>query len=401
MNSRQLNAGKENVPARVARIKPFLAMEILEEAQLLEAEGASIVHLELGEPGGETPALVKEAAFHSLARNETGYTHSQGTAALRQAIGEYYARTYGVEVDPARVIVTSGSSAAMLLAFSALLEQGDRLLMADPYYACYPNYALYVGAEPHPVRVREEDGFKLRADAVAASLDERVKAILINSPANPTGTVLDGEDLAGLAALGRFIVSDEVYHGLNYGQGDHTILEYTDEALVINGFSKRSNMTGWRLGYLIAPPRLVRVMQTLQQNLFICACSFIQAAGIAALQEDPRELALRREAYNERRLYLYRSLREMGLAPAVMPEGAFYMLANVRRYTRDSYALARRILREAGVALTPGIDFGPGGEGYLRLSYASTMEELALGLTRLKDFFDKLEPLPAGPGEEG
>ncbi len=382
-------------PERVEQLKPFLAMEILERAQELESQGKSIIHMELGEPGGETPEAIKKAVIKAINDNDTCYTHSLGKIELRDEIASYHRRLYGIEVSPDQIIVTSGSSAAMLLVFSALLDRGDRIIIPDPYYACYPNFIHYVGAQPLPVPVREEDGFKLRAPAVRKHLSSDVKAILINSPANPTGAVLGKEELRELAELGPFIVSDEVYHGINYGDRDRSILEYTDRAVVINGFSKRNIMTGWRLGYLVAPGALVRKMQKFQQNLFICACNFIQSAGIAALQETPEVLEKRFSAYNERRLYLYRALDNMGIAPASLPDGAFYMLANVRRYTNDSYSFALRILEEAGVAVTPGIDFGPGAEGYIRISYACSMENLKEGLRRLEDFLGKVDPLQA------
>ncbi len=380
------------VPDRVEQVKPFLAMEILEKAQQLEAEGASIIHMEVGEPGGETPAAIKEAAVEAIRSNDTGYTHSLGKAELREEISRYYKRVYEVDIFPDQIIVTSGSSAAMLLAFSALLNSGDQLIMSDPYYACYPNFTHYIGAKPLLVAVREENAFRLQAAEIKKHLNPRVKGILINSPANPTGAVLRERELKELAELGPCIISDEVYHGINYSGRDHSILEYTDRAVVINGFSKRNIMTGWRLGYLVAPRGLVRKMQKLQQNLFICACAFIQAAGIAALQESRETLEERFSGYNDRRLYLYRVLQELGIAPAKPPDGAFYMLANVKKYTGDSYSFALRILEEAGVAVTPGIDFGPGAEGYIRISYDCSMENLKEGLLRLEEFFGKLTP---------
>jgi (5-formylfuran-3-yl)methyl phosphate transaminase len=377
---------------KLGQVKPFLAMEILEKAQQLEAAGADIVHMEVGEPGGETPEAIKEAVVEALRNNDTGYTHSLGKPELRREIALYYNRLYGVKVDPEQVIVTSGSSPAMLLAFSALLDSGDQLIMSDPYYACYPNFVYYVGAEPLPVPAREKDGFRFLASEIRKSLNPRVKGILINSPANPTGAVLGKSELEEIADLDTYVISDEVYHGLNYSGKDHSILEFTDRAFVINGFSKRNIMTGWRLGYLIAPEMFIRDMQKLQQNLFICACSFIQAAGIVALQESEEVLEDRFGCYNDRRLYLYDTLQQMGIAPASPPDGAFYMLANVKKYTGDSYAFALRILEEAGVALTPGIDFGPGAEGYLRISYACSMETLKEGLSRLEKFLARLQP---------
>ncbi len=379
------------LPARLQQVKPFLAMEIMEKAQLLERQGADIIHMEVGEPGGETPATIKEAAAEAINHNDTAYTHSLGKPELREEIAGYYKRVYGVEVHPEQVIVTSGSSPAMLLAFSALLDRGDQLVMADPYYACYPNFVHYIGAEPLLVPVREEDAFKLKASDVSRHLNSRTKGILINSPANPTGAVLGENELRDIAELGPYVFSDEVYHGINYSGRDHSILEYTDRAVVINGFSKRNIMTGWRLGYLIAPRAIVRNLQKLQQNLFICACSFIQASGIAALRESPEILEKRFSGYNDRRLYLYKALQKIGIAPAELPDGAFYMLANVKKFTDDSYSFAIRILEEAGVAVTPGIDFGPGAEGYLRISYACPMDSLKEGLRRLEKFFNNLE----------
>ncbi len=377
-------------PAALDLIKPFLAMEILEKAQQLEASGRSIVHMEVGEPGGETPTAIKEAAINAIRDNDTGYTHSLGKWELRSEIAGYYNRTYDVTVDPEQVIVTSGSSPAMLLAFSALMGAGDQLIMSDPYYACYPNFTNYIGAEPLLVTCHEENAFRLQPDDVKEKLNPKVKGILINSPANPTGAVLGEKELQGLAELGPYIISDEVYHGINYTGRDRSILEYTDQAIVINGFSKRNIMTGWRLGYLIAPRSMIRNMQKLQQNLFICACAFNQAAGIAALQESSDVLEKRFSDYNERRMYLYEALQRIGIAPAKPPDGAFYMMANVKKYTRDSYSFAIRILEEAGVAVTPGIDFGRGAEGYIRISYACSMETLQEGLRRLEEFFSTL-----------
>ncbi len=312
-----------------------------------------------------------------------------GKPELREEITRYYKRLYGVNVDPEQVIVTSGSSPAMLLAFSVLLHSGDEVILPDPYYACYPNFIHYLAARPVLCPLAESDGFAIRAEQVRKLITSRTKAILINSPGNPTGAVISKQELQALAGLGPFIISDEVYHGINFTGRDHTALEFTDRAIVINSFSKRHVMTGWRLGYVIAPPALVRPMQKLQQNLFISACSFIQAAGISALRDDEQAVAERFRPYNERRLYLYRALQRIGIAPAVPPAGAFYILARVKSYTADSYRLALDILEKAGVAVTPGIDFGPSAEGYLRLSYACPMAELQEAVARLEKYFSE------------
>lgn len=375
--------------SRACGISPFLVMEVLEKAQQLEAAGRHIIHMEIGEPDFDTPEPVKRAAYAALGKNDTHYTHSLGKKNLREEIARYYQRLYNVTISPEQVVVTSGTSPAMLLLFSALLSQGDQVVIPDPYYACYPNFIRYAGGEPVCVPVREEDGFKYNKEEIEARLTPKVKGIMVNSPSNPTGNVFSAAELAeiaGLATDGRYLISDEIYHGLTYEGRDHSILEFTDRAFVINGFSKKYAMTGWRLGYIIAPPEFVRPLQILQQNLFISACSFTQEAAIAALRECDTHVAEMVAVYDQRRRYLLQRLREMGVAPLVPPTGAFYMLANVKAYTSDSYAFAFECLEKAGLAITPGIDFGPNLEGYIRLSYANSLENIGEGMNRLKRF---------------
>jgi aspartate/methionine/tyrosine aminotransferase len=366
-------------------------MEVLEKAHELEAAGRDIVHLEIGEPDFDTPAPVKEAAIRALTDNDTHYTHSLGKPELRDEIVAYYKRLYNVDILPEQILVTSGTSPAMLLIFSALLKAGDEVIISDPYYACYPNHIRYTGGNPVCVPVREEDGFRYRKEDIAGRLSPGVRAIMVNSPSNPTGNVFTAADLtelAGLAGEGRYIVSDEIYHGLTYGGRDRSILEFTDQAFVINGFSKKYAMTGWRLGYVIAPKEFVRPMQILQQNLFISACSFSQAAAMAALRECDSYVAEMVSLYDQRRRYLLLRLEEMGIAPKVKPTGAFYALANVKEYTDDSYSFAFECLEKAGLAITPGIDFGPNCEGYIRISYANSLENVKEGMNRLQRFLE-------------
>jgi len=370
-------------------IRPFFVMEMLEKAQQLEAAGRHIVHLEIGEPDFDTPEPVKKAALAAIAGNDTHYTHSLGKKNLREEIVTYYNRLYNVTIKPEQILVTSGTSPAMLLLFSALLKQGDEMIVPDPYYACYPNLIRYVGGIPVSVTVREEDGFKYRKSDIEGRLSPRVKGIMVNSPSNPTGNVFTAAELAAIAQLagdGRYIISDEIYHGLTYEGRDHTILEFTDRAFVINGFSKKYAMTGWRLGYVIAPPEFVRTMQILQQNLFISACSFSQEAAIAALRDCDGYVADMKAVYDGRRRYLLDRLQKMGIAPKVPPTGAFYMLANIREHTKDTYTFAFECLEKAGVAVTPGVDFGPNLEGYIRLSYANSLENIKEGIDRLEAF---------------
>jgi len=372
------------VSRRAQEITPFLVMDILERAKELERRGEHIIHLEIGEPDFPTPKVVADAAFKALAEGETQYTHSQGLLELREELCRHYLEKYGVRLTPEQFIVTSGTSPAMLLIFAGLLDPGDEVLLTDPHYACYPNMLRLVEAVPRYVKVREEDGFQYRPEELGPHVTRRTKAMIINSPSNPAGTLLSREDLAALARLGPFIVSDEIYHGLVYEGKEHTILEFTDRALVINGFSNLYAMTGWRLGYLIAPPGFVRPLQKLMQNFFISANPFVQRAGIAALTQAGPEVEKMRATYDARRRFFLAGLERLGFQIPVPPTGAFYVLVNARRLSGDSYALAFDILEKAKVGVTPGIDFGAGGEGFLRMSYANSLENLAEALRRLE-----------------
>jgi aspartate/methionine/tyrosine aminotransferase len=374
------------IAKRAQEIAPFLAMEVLERAVELEAKGDHIVHLEVGEPDFPTPACIQDAAARAVKAGKTGYTHSLGILPLREAIAEHYHAKYGIRVSPERILVTAGTSPAMWMVFSAILEPGDQVILSNPHYACYPNFIRFCGGEPISVDVHEEDGFQFRPEAVKERVGPRTKAIFINSPANPTGTLLSAERMAALAGLGPLIISDEIYHGLVYEGREHSILEFTDRAIVFNGFSKAYAMTGWRLGYAIVPPELIRPLQKMHQNFFISANAFVQAAGIAALREAQPEVARMRAIYDERRRFIIPGLRRLGFGIAWEPTGAFYVLANAKRFTADSYAFAFEILERAKVGVTPGVDFGSNGEGYLRFSYANSKENIAEALRRLEVF---------------
>jgi aspartate/methionine/tyrosine aminotransferase len=374
-------------PARhAAKLKPFLVMDVLEAAQKLEAAGEHVIHLEIGEPDCDTPECIKEAAVRAIREGKTHYTHSLGLLELREAICEDYATRYGVTVSPDQVIVASGTSPAMLLAFGVLLEPGDGVVISDPAYACYANFIEFVHGRTVRVRVTEDDGFQYRPEMIREKLDERIKAVVINSPANPTGTLLSDKRMQALAELEPAIVSDEIYHGLVYEGRERSILEFTDRAFVLNGFSKLYAMTGWRLGYLIAPRAFVRDIQKVSQNLFICAGSVAQWAGLAALKEAGAEVAAMRRTYDQRRRYLLSRLPGLGLSVKVAPTGAFYVLANASAYTDDSLAFAYELLEKTHVAVTPGVDFGPGAEGFIRFSYANSIENIAEGLDRLERY---------------
>ena len=375
---------------------PFIVMEILERAQALEAQGHNVIHLEIGEPDFDTPDCIVQAGREALENGETHYTHSLGKLSLRQAIAQHYRNTYGVTVNPANVIVSPGTSPVMFLLFAALCDPGDEVILSDPHYACYPNFIRFVDAVPVKVRVREEDGFSYRPEEVRRMITDRTKAILINSPANPTGCLLSVETMKELAAMGVLIISDEIYHGLCYEGREHSILEFTDNAVVLNGFSKLYAMTGWRLGYAIVPDDLLRPMQKMQQNFFISAGDFIQTAAERALMGCADEIRAMYEEYKVRRDYTVHRLREIGLGLAVEPTGAFYVFANAKKWTANfdgsSYRLAQDILERAKVAVAPGIDFGEGGEGYLRISYTTSQPNIKEGLDRLEDYLRATAP---------
>ena len=374
------------ISRRTQEIEPFIAMDVLEKAHSMERAGMHIIHLEIGEPDFDTPACVTKAAIRALEAGHTHYTHSLGLLELREAICHHYQQRYGVVIQPDRVVVTSGTSPAIFMVFSALLDPGDKVIISDPHYACYPNFVRFAGGEPVTIPVSEDDGFQYRPEAIQDKIDDRTKAIFINSPSNPTGNLLAHERMQAIADLPPYVVSDEIYHGLVYEGEEHSILEYTDRAFVLNGFSKAYAMTGWRLGYLISPEPFVRAIQKVHQNFFISANAMVQWAGIAALEEAAEDVARMRAVYDERRRFMIKRLKDIGFGITVEPTGAFYVLANAKRFSGDSYKLAFDILENAHVGVTPGIDFGANAEGYLRFSYANTVENIAEGMDRIERY---------------
>jgi len=374
------------IASRAIDFRSFIVMDVLERASALERQGQDIIHLEIGEPDFDTPQCIKEAGIKAIRKGKTHYTHSQGIPELRDAICQHYIDKYAVNVNPEQVIVTSGTSPAMLLIFSALLEPGDKIIVSNPYYPCYPNIIKYVGGNCVFVNTKEDDGFQFRPEEVAQKISPQTKGILINSPSNPAGNLLSADKMKSIADLGPYIISDEIYHGLVYEGKEHTILEYTDKAFVLNGFSKLYAMTGWRLGYVILPKDFVRPMQKMQQNFFISASSVSQWAGLAALSEAKGDVERMRTIFDQRRHYIVKRLRELGFGISVDPVGAFYILANAKHISNNSYELAFEILEKAGVGVAPGIDFGSNAEGYLRFSYANSLENITEGLRRIEEF---------------
>jgi aspartate/methionine/tyrosine aminotransferase len=374
-------------------------MEVMERAFEMERAGANVLHLEVGEPDFAPPEPVLEACERALRGGATHYTDSRGLSTLREAIAANLASrfpVYGGEVDPARVLVTMGTSPAMLLVFQMLLEPGDEVVLGTPHYPCYPNFIRLCGGVPVFVPTHPEEGYRLDPDRVRAAITQRTKAILINSPANPTGAIQPRETVQALSALGPALISDEIYDGLVYdGARVTSALEFSDESFVLDGFSKRYAMTGFRLGWVVAPQWAARDLQTLQQSLFISASGFVQEAGIAALEQGAQALSLMRATYEARRDRLVAGLRSLGLRVPAPPQGAFYVFADARGlgpHGADSKQLAFSLLEKAHVGLTPGVDFGAAGEGWLRACYAASedvideaIERLARALPELAD----------------
>ena len=347
---------------QVEQMTSFIVMDVLERANELQKQGVDVIHLEVGEPDFDVPACVAEAAKAAYDRHLTHYTHSLGDPELRREIAAFYQREYGVTVDPDCIVVTSGSSPSILLVLMLLCNSDSEVILSNPGYACYRNFVLAAQAKPVLVPLSEENGLQYDIEAIRKCVTPHTAGIFINSPMNPTGMLLDESFLKSVASLGVPIISDEIYHGLVYEGRAHSILEYTDKAFVLNGFSKRFAMTGLRLGYLIAPKSCMRSLQKLQQNLFI---------------------------YDERRRYMISRLREMGFEIKVEPQGAFYIFADARKFTTDSYRFAFDVLENAHVGITPGIDFGTGGEGYVRFSYANSLESIREGLDRISQYLSR------------
>jgi aspartate/methionine/tyrosine aminotransferase len=377
--------------SRAANIAPFYAMEILEEAQNLEKQGIDIIHLEIGEPDFDTPISIKETAKNEMDRGNTHYTHSLGIHRLRETISLHYKNRYNVDVNPDRILITNGTSPALFLAYAGIIETGENIILSNPSYPCYKNMIKFLGGELNYVNIYEEENFQFPIKTLKDKINAKTKAIMINSPANPTGTILSQENLKEIAELDKLVISDEIYHGLVFEGEARSILEYTDNAMVLNGFSKLYAMTGWRLGYVICPERFIRALQKIQQNFFISANAFVQEAGISALTETERDIEKMKNIYNKRRLIAMERLRKIGFNIKSEPNGAFYIFLNVKNYTSDSLAFAKEILRKAHVGVTPGMDFGSNGEGFIRLCYANSVENINTAMDRLETFFNEIK----------
>jgi len=381
---------------RARDTRPFIVMDVLERAEELERQGRPIVHLEVGEPDFDVPPVVREAAERALRDGRTHYTHSLGIWPLREAIAGWYARRYGVDVSPERVVVTAGTSGAFVLLFGALLEPGDGVLLSDPGYPCYANFARFVEARPLRVPVDAAEGFAFTPERVGEVLrrEPGARAVIVSSPANPTGTVTPRATYEWLAAQRLRLISDEIYHGLRYDGGEElTALSLCDDAIAVDGLSKRFAMTGLRVGWAVVPPGLVRALNKLSQNLFISVATVSQYAAIAALEHAVPDMQRMVETYRERRAELTRGLREVGFEVEVEPQGAFYVFARMAHLHPDSYEFSLRMLAEAGVAATPGVDFGQHRtHEYVRFAYTRSVEDIREGVRRLREWIPTVRP---------
>ncbi|MBO7202503.1 MAG: pyridoxal phosphate-dependent aminotransferase [Paludibacteraceae bacterium] len=371
----------------VNKMSSFIVMDILEKANEMALSGIDdIIHLEVGEPDFDMPKCVVESVQEALNKGLTHYTHSLGDKELRQELAKKYKQEYGVLIDPDCIVLTSGSSPALLMALMVLCESGGEVILSNPGYACYANFVYACGGIPVEVPLSAEDGFQYHIEEIKKVVTEKTRAIFINSPMNPTGTLLSSEMMQELANLNIPILSDEIYHGLVYEGETHSMREFTEDCFVFNGFSKRYAMTGMRLGYLIFPKQYLRQIQTIAQSFFICAPSVSQYAAIAALRKADEEVEEMRKKYNERRVFLIQRLREIGFKIHVEPQGAFYVFADARHLTKDSYRFAIDILEQTHVGVTPGIDFGSRGEGFIRFSYANSIENIAEAMDRIEKY---------------
>ncbi|HEY5861507.1 MAG TPA: pyridoxal phosphate-dependent aminotransferase [Casimicrobiaceae bacterium] len=386
---------RARLAARVAEIAPFHVMEVQTAARALEAAGRSIVHMEIGEPDFPTPAPVIEAAQRAIAADGVYYTSALGLPELRTAIAAHYATHYGVEVAPERVIVTAGSSAALLLVMALLVNRDDRILLADPGYPCTRHFVRVLEGDPCGIPVGADTGYQLTANLIERNWSPSSRGVLVATPSNTTGTTVPRAEMATIAkvvrALGGQLIVDEIYLGLTYDGDPVSALAVDDDAFIVSSFSKYFNMTGWRLGWIVAPERHVRDLEKLAQNLYISPPTPSQRAALACfLPETLAIVEARRQAFHARRDFLVPALRELGFGVPVMPGGGFFVYADITKFSDDSERFCREVLEGAGVALTPGIDFGRHrAQDHVRFSYTIGEPQLAEAIARLRAFLHR------------
>lgn len=381
-------AKKLLMPSRRSDVAPFIVMDVMAAAARIEAGGGRVVHMEVGQPAAPAPSTARRAATLALEKGDIGYTGALGIPTLRRRIAEYYREIHAVSMDPDRIVVTTGSSAAFILAFLSILDAGDRVAVASPGYPPYRHILTALGCEPVPIGVTERTRYAITVEALlAAHRKTPLKAVLVASPANPTGTMMTGQALSALIqacqAEGIRFISDEIYHGLDYAFPAETAAKMSDEAIVINSFSKYFCMTGWRVGWMVVPELLVRTVERLQQNLAISVPTLSQIGAEAAF-EGRDEMEIVKHGYEENRRLLLEGLPKAGLERFLPVDGAFYLYADISRFSNDSLDFAKRMLNEAGVAATPGIDFDPlNGHKFLRFCYAGSNTDMHEAVERI------------------
>src|ERR1700733_7281752 len=392
-------SGAIRYAARVNAIEPFYVMELAKQAQELERAGRDIIHMGIGEPDFTAPEPVIAAATDALRRGVTQYTNALGLTSLREAISGHYRDTFGLDIGPARIVVTAGASAALLLACTALVDRGDEVLMPDPCYPCNRHFVAAADGRPVLIPSGPAERFQLTAEHVEAHWGPKTRGVLLASPSNPTGTSIEPAELKRIVeavrARGGFTIVDEIYQGLSYGEPPISALSYGEDVITVNSFSKYFNMTGWRLGWLVVPPSLVGAFEKLAQNLFICASALAQHAALACFEPDTRAIyEARRLEFKRRRDFIAPALESLGFSVPVMPDGAFYVYADCRTVAHpaagDSAALTKAMLHDAGVVLVPGMDFGTHApKDYIRLSYATALPKLEEAVERLAKLFGR------------
>ncbi|MES2408476.1 MAG: pyridoxal phosphate-dependent aminotransferase [Pseudomonadota bacterium] len=378
------------IAARMAEIAPFHVMDILARARQMEAQGRTIIHLEIGEPDFPTPQPIIEAGIAVLQQGNLHYTPPLGLPQLRSAIADFYAGHYGVPITPQRVVVTPGASGALLLAMGVLVNAGETVMLADPGYPCNRHFARFIEARTLSVPVDAGTGYQLTPDLVEHYWTSGIKVVLLASPSNPTGTAVPDADVRAIAAIcaerGATLIVDEIYHGLIYEGSYQTALAQSNDIFVVNSFSKYFQMTGWRLGWLIAPEWAIEALDRLVQNLYLAASTPAQYAALAAF--TPATLAIleaRKAELKVRRDYLAAALIDLGFDIAVIPQGAFYLYAGCERFSQDSFAFAAQLLEQTGVAITPGVDFGTyQAQRFVRFAYTTSLPDLQEAVRRLR-----------------
>lgn len=375
--------------SRASAIAPFEVMEVLRRAQELEAAGHDVIHLEVGEPDFPTPEPIVRRAQAALADEPMMYTPALGLGTLREGVAGHYDAVFGVDVDPERVVITSGSSAALLMALGLVLDTGDEVLIGDPGYPCNRHFVTFVGGRPRLVPTDASTGYQVNTDILREAWGPATRAVITASPSNPTGTSIADDDMEAIVALcherGAELIADEIYQGLTYGNPPRTILRHTDDAFVVNSFSKYFQMTGWRIGWVVLPKDAVREIEKLAQNLYICPPTIAQHAALAAFDDDTTAiLEERRIELGERRDALLAALPTIGFQVRAVPDGAFYIYCDVSAVTDDSFTFAARILERAHVAITPGRDFGVAApERHVRIAYSQPIPRLHEAVERI------------------